>query len=138
MHKHPSVALASPAGARWSSDVSSNAVITSLDETSRTARHVIVRYVGFRSTSQGREYTMRLAAGLSSRQFVLLITHQAFAAREARFQDAPDVCSGKLRRALAAEPDLVPGACMAVTAQDLLDYHGDHLSSVEKRARTKP
>lgn len=138
MNKQSSVAFASTAGARWSSDVSSNAVITSLDETSRTARHVIVRYVGFRSTSKGREYTMRVADGLSSREFVLLITHQAFAAREARFQDAPDVCSGKLRRALAAEPDLVPGDCMAVTTQDLLDYRGDHLSSVEKRARVKP
>ncbi len=138
MNKQTSVAFASTAGARWSSDVSSNAVITSLDETSRTARHVIVRYVGFRSTSVGREYTMRVADGLSSREFVLLITHKAFAAREARFQDAPDVCSGKLRRALAADPDLLPGACMTVTAQDLVDYRGDHLSSLEKRARAKP
>jgi hypothetical protein len=138
MHKQPSVALASTAGARWSSDVSSNAVITSLDETSRTARHVIVRYVGFRSTSEGREYTMRVADGLSSREFVLLISHRAFATREARFQDAPDVCSGKLRRALAADPDLQPDACMPVTAQDLLDYRGEHLSSLEKRARVKP
>lgn len=138
MHKPSSVAFASTAGARWSSDVSSNAVIASLDETSRTARHLIVRYVGFRSTSEGREYTMRVADGLSSREFVLLITHKAFAAREARFQDAPDVCSGKLRRALAADPDLLPGDCMAVTTQDLLDYRGDHLSSLEKRARAKP
>ena len=138
MHKQPSVALASTAGARWTSDASSDAVITSVDETSRTARQPIVRYVGFRSTSEGREYTMRVADGLSSRDFVLLITHRAFAARETRFQDAPDVCSGKLRRALAADPDLLPGARMAVTAQDLLDYHGDHLSPLEKRARAKP
>ena len=138
MHKQPSVAFASTAGARWGSDASSTAVIASLDETSRSARHPIVRYVGFRATSKGREYTMRVADGLTSREFVLLIPHQAFASREARFQDAPDVCSGKLRRALAADPDLLPGACMAVTAQDLLDYHGDHLSPVEKRARVKP
>ena len=138
MHKQPSVAFASTAGARWSSDASSRAVIASLDETSRSARQPIVRYVGFRSTGQGREYTMRVADGLSSREFVLVITHKAFAAREARFQDAPDVCSGKLRRALAADPDLLPDACMAVTTQDLLDYRGDHLSPLEKRARVKP
>lgn len=138
MHKQASVAPSSTAGARWSSDVASKAVIASLDETSRTARQPIVRYVGFRSTGEGREYTMRVADGLSSREFVLLITHRAFAAREARFQDAPDVCSGKLRRALAADPDLLPDARMAVTAQDLLDYHGDHLSSLEKRSRSKP
>ena len=138
MHKPTSVAVPSTAGVRWSTDASSSAVIASLDETSRAARQPIVRYVGFRSTGQGREYTMRVADGLSSREFVLLITHQAFAAREARFQDAPDVCSGKLRRALATEPDLLPGECMTVTAQDLLDYHGDHLSSLQKRARSKP
>ena len=92
MHKPTSVALASTAGARWSSDVSSKAVIASLDETSRTARQLVVRYVGFRSTTEGREYTMRVADGLSARDFVLLITHRAFADREARFQDAPDVC----------------------------------------------
>jgi hypothetical protein len=112
-----------------------------MEEISRSSRPPIVRYMGFRSTTRGREYTMHVADGLSSREFVLLITHQAFAAREARFQDAPDVCSSKLRRALAADPDLAPGdtgECMAVTAQDLLQYQGDHLSSIEKRTRAKP
>jgi len=74
----------------------------------------------------------------SSRDFVLLIAHDAFAAREARFQDAPDVCSAKLRRELGADPDLLPGDSMVVTSQDLLDYRNSHLTSIEKRARSKP
>ncbi len=138
MHKQRSASVASTAGAQSSSDASSGALITSIAATSRVSRQPIVRYVGFRSTARGREYTMRVAEGLSSREFVLLITHQAFAAREARFQDAPDICSGKLRRELAGDPDLLPGECMAVTAQDLLDYRSDHLSPLEKRARAKP
>ena len=139
MHKlQPGPLATTGGGARWGSDAASGALVTSIDETSRSSRQQIVRYVGFRSTSKGREYTMRVADGLSSREFVLLITHQSFAAREARFQDAPDVCSGKLRRELAADPDLLPGECIALTKQDLLDYRDDHLSSLEKRTRAKP
>jgi hypothetical protein len=145
MFKRFSAPVASTAGARWSSEGSSGALIASIDATpvppaqpAHPARQLIVRYVGFRATTRGREYTMHVADGLSSREFVLLITHQAFADREARFQDAPDVCSGKLRRVLAADPSLMPGDCMAVTAQDLLDYRGDHSSPLKKRERAKP
>ena len=95
----------------------------------------VVRYIGFRATTQGREYTLRVAGVHASRDFVFVIPHQAFASRQARFQDAPDVCSGKLRRELAADPDLIPGADITVTTQDLLDYHSGHLTSLEKRAR---
>jgi hypothetical protein len=104
------------------------------------SRHPIVRYVGFRSTTNGREYTMQVSDGLSSRSFVLIISHQAFASRQARFQDAPDVCSGKLRRELAADPDLLPCDSMAVTAQDLLDYKDtrEHRLATGKHARAKP
>ena len=121
-----------------SSDLPPGATVTPGDEARALARQPIVRYVGFRSTARGREYTMRVSDVQSSRDFVLLISHQSFAANEARFQDAPDVCSGKLRRELAADPDLLPGDGIAVTHQDLLDYRNSHLSSTEKRARTRP
>lgn len=120
------------------SELPTGATTTLADEARGLARQPIVRYVGFRSTARGREYTMRVSDVQSSRDFVLLISHQSFAAHEARFQDAPDVCSGKLRRELAADPDLLPGDGIAVTHQDLLDYRNSHLSSTEKRARTRP
>lgn len=103
----------------------------------RAPRSPIVRYLGFRTTAQGREYTLGVSDGLEWRQFVLLITHAAFAARDARFQDAPDLCSGKLRRELVAHPDLVPGPSFAVTAQDLLEYREarDQRAPVNKRRR---
>ena len=138
MPKLSSAPVASTAGVRWSSETSSGALIASIDVTAHASRNVIVRYGGFRATARGREYTMHVADGLSSREFVLLITHKSFADREARFQDAPDVCSGKLRRELAADPGLVPGECMTVTAQDLADYRGDHSSPLKKRERAKP
>ena len=108
------------------------------DAPSSSSRRPIVRYVGFRSTPRGREYTMSVSEVGSSRDFVLLIAHDAFAARETRFQDAPDVCSAKLRRELGADPDLLPGDGMVVTSQDLLDYRNSHLTPIEKRARAKP
>jgi hypothetical protein len=105
--------------------------------TEPVGRHPVVRYMGFRATPRGREYTLSVADVEASREFVLLISHQAFAEREARFQDGPDVCSAKLRRELAADPDLPPGEGIKVTAQDLLDYRNSHLSTLEKRARSK-
>lgn len=143
MPKLSSAPVASTAGVRWSSESSSGALIASIDAQPhvaqpQTSRNIIVRYGGFRATARGREYTMHVADRLSSRQFVLLITHQAFADRTARFQDAPDVCSGKLRRALAADPGLLPGECMTVTAQDLADYVGEHSPQLKKRERAKP
>jgi len=139
MPNEPSAPVASAAGARWGSETSSAALIAAPDATpAQPPWQGIVRYVGFRATARGREYTMHVADKLSSREFVLLIPHQAFADHEARFQDAPDVCSGKLRRVLTADPSLVPGDCMAVTAQDLLDYRGDHSSPLKKRERAKP
>ena len=145
MIKRMSAPVASTAGARWGSESSSAALIASIDSTStpppvrpQPARQVIIRYIGFRATARGREYTMHVADGAASREFVLLITHQAFADREARFQDAPDVCSGKLRRELAANPGLEPADCTTVTAQDLVDYRGEHSSPLKKRERAKP
>ena len=144
MLKRMSAPVASTTGARWGSESSSAALIASIDATApppvrpAPARQVIIRYIGFRATARGREYTMHVADGAASREFVLLITHQAFADREARFQDAPDVCSGKLRRELAANPGLEPADCTTVTAQDLVDYRGEHSSPLKKRERAKP
>ena len=86
------------------------------------ARPPALCYLGFRTTDEGREYTLRVTSALEPRYFVLFIPHAAFAARQTRFQDAPDLCFGKLQRALAADPDLLPGERMALTSQELLDY----------------
>lgn len=81
-----------------------------------------VRYLGFRTTADGREYSMRVTAGFDHRHFVLLIPHEVFASREARFQDAPDLCFARLQRDLAADPGLLPGPRLVLTTRELLDY----------------
>jgi hypothetical protein len=79
-------------------------------------------YVGFRATADGREYNLRVTDGLAPRLFVLLITHEAFATHEARYQDAPDLCFSKLSRDLEADPDLVPAARLELTVRELREY----------------
>ncbi len=71
------------------------------------------------------------------RFFVVLIPHEAFASRQARFQDAPDLCFAKLQRELLANPDLAPGASLVFTAQELLDYRTvrDHRPPGRQRGR---
>ena len=89
--------------------------------TSPPRRAPIVRYLGFRATAEGRAYTLEASGAESLRQFVLTIPHAAFLAHEARFQDAPDLCSRKLTRALESDPDLLP-ANFVVTTEELTDY----------------
>lgn len=102
------------------------------------ARPPAVFYVGFETTREGREYTLRVSDGVAARLFVLLITHEAFASRAARFQDAPDLCFGKLQRELVADPDLLPGSRLELTAQELLDYRAAGERRPPGRKRRQP
>jgi hypothetical protein len=62
-----------------------------------------VRYQGFTAKSAGREYTFEVSDSHEEpREFTLTIANDAFSGR-VRFQDAPEICSLKLRRELAAE-----------------------------------
>lgn len=88
-----------------------------------------IRYLGFRTTARGREYSLRVSDGLASRQVVMVITHEDFAAQRARFQDAPDLCFTTLERDLQENPDLEPDAVTVLKFRDFLDYH---------RARSQP
>jgi hypothetical protein len=85
-------------------------------------RPSVIRYVGFRCTAEGREYSLRVEGAGDPRLFTLIISHAAFAHKEARFQDAPDLCFAMLQRELAA--DSVPAAetTRVVTAADLAEY----------------
>jgi hypothetical protein len=97
-----------------------------------------VRYLGCRTTDEGREYTLRVNDGLEARLFVLLITREAFASQKARFQDAPDLCFGKLQRELMADPGLLPDARLVVTTQELLDYRSARDKRPPARTRRPP
>lgn len=95
-------------------------------------------YLGFRTTRDGREYTLRASGAVEPRYFVVFIPHEVFASKAARFQDAPDLCFGKLQRALVADPELLPGARLILTAQELLEYRVAGEKRPPTRARTRP
>jgi len=86
------------------------------------SRPASVRYMGFKATADGREYTLRVDGEGDPRVFTVVIAHTAFASRQARFQDAPDLCFAKLQRELAANAELPQGSPLVVTSADLADY----------------
>ncbi len=81
-----------------------------------------MRYMGFESTKVGREYTLRVDGEGEPRVFVFVISHAAFSAKEARFQDAPDLCFAKLQRELLGEAAPVPGSRFVLSSTDLAQY----------------
>ncbi|HVR30608.1 MAG TPA: hypothetical protein VMS86_13875 [Thermoanaerobaculia bacterium] len=103
-------------------DPSSTAEKTPRENLSRPT----IRYMGFRTTEDGREYVLSATGRGEQRVFVMMITHEAFATRAARFQDAPDVCFAKLARELALDADLVPGPRHVFTDEELLAYREAH------------
>ncbi len=63
----------------------------------------IVQYVGFVCRPQVREYTFSVReVSQEPREYTVTIPNHAFDSHRVRFQDAPDICSLKLRRELAA------------------------------------
>ena len=106
-------------------------------ETARQ-RPPAVQYVGFRTTDNGREYTLCASGGLEPRMFVLLIPGDAFVKHAVRFQDGPDLCFRRLQRELTADPDLLPGAGFVLTTEELLDYREGRAQPANERRRRGP
>lgn len=98
-------------------------------------RPPIPRYLGFEITPEGREYALQVTREEEARTFRFLIRHAAFAAREARFQDAPDLCYQRLGRELSADPDLPTESRFEVTFEELRDYRVAHQPGATGRPR---
>jgi hypothetical protein len=88
---------------------------------------LLVQYVGFQSKPLGREYRFRVREAQDTpREFTLMITNEAFDSRSVRFQDAPDVCSLKLHRELAASENHPATTEFEISAVDLAEYRLAH------------
>lgn len=94
--------------------------------------------MGFTSTKDGREYTLRVDGTGDPRVFVLVIPHAAFTAHEARYQDAPDLCFAKLQRELAATADLAGGARLILDSTDFAEYRDSQAKRTPERKRRPP
>lgn len=87
-----------------------------------------VEFLGFDVKGLVREYkfTVREPAG-DAREFTLTIPNQAFQAGLLRFQDAPDLCSTKLHRELAAFGNHPPSTHYRISEAELEDYRSAHV-----------
>lgn len=91
------------------------------------SHEIIVQFVGFESGARARVYTFTVREpSAQPRDFTLTIPNQAFNDHLISFQDAPDICSLKLRRELAANGNHPPKTRLDITDGDLEDYRSSH------------
>ncbi|MBI3670986.1 MAG: hypothetical protein HY237_14545 [Acidobacteria bacterium] len=91
------------------------------------SEEIIVQFVGFQAKALVREYTFTVREQASEpREFTLTIANEAFDSHRARYQDAPDICSLKLRRELATYANHPPKTHFRVTDTELDDYSSAH------------
>lgn len=93
------------------------------------SHEVIVEFVDFEVGAHARVYNFTVREPFSeARNFTLTISNSAFANRLISFQDAPDVCSRKLRGELAAHGNTPAETCLNITVADLEKFRRDHSS----------
>ena len=96
-----------------------------------------VEYVGFSTATKVREYRLRAQEAGVFHDFVRAIPLEAFIARRARYQDAPEICFLNLQRELAASDGTLPDAYLSITDTELQEYRDAH-SPKPTRRRPKP
>jgi hypothetical protein len=88
---------------------------------------ILMQYLGFKPKNEWREYSFEVRyAAEEVRQFTLTILNEAFTSHRVRYQDAPDVCSVKLRRELIVNPNHPSHTNFAISDSELADYRAAH------------
>ena len=88
---------------------------------------LIVQFVGYEVGPLMREYRFSVRESRDeTREFTLTISNAAFDGRRARFQDAPDICSLRLHRELAADATYPTNTCFQITNEELDNYRSHH------------
>ena len=88
---------------------------------------VVVQFVRFEAKAFVREYFFTVReASCEPRQFTLTIANEAFVSHRARYQDAPDICSLKLRRELVIDPSQPSKTCFSISDAELDEYRNAH------------
>jgi hypothetical protein len=93
---------------------------------------IAVEYVGFRTTSDHREYVLRCRDGEGRREYTVGIAHEAFASGRARYQDGPAICYAKLERELQG-PEPSQASHFEVSEADLVEFDKAHASPQKRR-----
>jgi hypothetical protein len=83
---------------------------------------IFMAYMGFISTTQGREYAFHVRfSAEDSRDYTVTIPSEAFTARRLSYQDGPNVCSSRLKRELTANPDAPTGTSFRIDEKEIAD-----------------
>jgi hypothetical protein len=97
---------------------------------------VVLQYVGFETKGTVREYIFALrGSGGGSSEYLVTIANAAFVEHRVRYQDAPDICSLRLRREFATSTDHPPFTRFSVTDAELADYKDAHTPKAKPNAR---
>src|ERR1700689_5314639 len=101
--------------------------------------NILMQYLGFESKERGREYRFEVrCAAEDVREFTLTIQDEAFNSRRVRYQDAPDVCSLKLKKELITNADVPSKTNFPITDAELDDYRMAHTSKAKAPWAPKP
>jgi hypothetical protein len=88
---------------------------------------LIIQFMGYEVHPRDREYRFTVReSNTDAREFTLKIASEAFDCRRSRFQDAPDICSLRLRKELAAHENHPPENIFQITDEELDDYRARH------------
>jgi len=93
-----------------------------------------IQYIGFEPRALVRLYSFRvLEASNEPREFTLSIANEAFLARRARYQDAPDICFLKLQHELTVHENRPSETHFAITDAELESYRDAHTQKTARR-----
>lgn len=102
------------------------------------SKEILVQFVGFESKVLGREYTFTVRnPSAEPREFILTIANQVFHDHRIRYQDAPDICSLKLRRELATNANHPADTHFDITDLDIEDYRSSHAPRTTRSAYSR-
>lgn len=94
---------------------------------------ILVQFGGFKAIGLTRVYTFTVREQASEpREFTVSIPNEAFNTRRIKYQDAPDVCSLKVRHELANSANNPASTHYQLTDAELEDYRGAHAPRVSK------
>ena len=94
---------------------------------------VNVQYAGFEAKPRARQYKFLVQQESGTREFTLSIFNEAFSTRIISFQDAPDFCSAKLHRELAAFANDPPESQYKISEAELEEYQRAHAPRTTSR-----
>lgn len=93
-----------------------------------------MEYMGFTSTTQGREYAFQVRfSAEDSRDYTVTIAVEAFSSHRVSYQDGPNICSSRLKRELTANPDTPTGSSFLIDEKEIDDHKLIDMSKGPKR-----